>query len=78
MKKRYQVLEYIIRHKMIHDGNAPTMREIGDMCEISSTSVVNYYLDKLADEGLIRLEAGTARGIEVVGGKWRYENSPVG
>ena len=62
------VLLYIIRYKQSHDGNSPSVREIGRACRITSTSHVFYYLVKLELSGKIRLR-GT-RSIEVIGGKW--------
>jgi SOS-response transcriptional repressor LexA len=63
------VYEFILRYKQAHDGIAPTLREIGVACGISSTSVVVYNLDKLEAVGKIRL-SGRNRAIEVVGGRW--------
>jgi hypothetical protein len=63
------VYAYIIRYKQAHDGVAPTVREIMDACDVSSSSVVAYNLDKLVLAGLIRCRA-RRRHIEVVGGKW--------
>ena len=66
-----RVLKYIIEHKIAHDGNSPTLRQIGNACDISSTSVVNYTLNKLVKAKLIRIDRSfTSRYIEVVGGKW--------
>lgn len=66
------VFGYIVSHKIDHDGNSPTIREICAACGISSTSAVDYNLQKLERAKLIRLTiiAHRARGIEVVGGKW--------
>ena len=63
------IYAYIIEHKAQHDGLAPTIRDICDVCAISSTSVAAYYLDKLQAQGKIRRCYGVP-GIEVVGGKW--------
>lgn len=37
----------------------PTMRELMELCDLSSTSVVKYHLDILAREGLIDLRKGS-------------------
>lgn len=66
--KGWKVFNFIVSYKRSHDGNAPTIREIGDACGISSTSVVNYYLHQLVDEELIYRPVGSARNIEIVGG----------
>ena len=46
----------------------PTIREIGDACGITSTSLVSYYLDELELAGLIERpgEPGSSRNILVV------------
>ena len=46
----------------------PTIREIGEACGISSTSLVSYYLDVLELAGLIERpgEPGSSRNILIV------------
>ena len=56
-------------------GYPPTIREIGDQCGISSTSVVNYYLDQLQELGYIERDQGVSRGIRLV--KTADSGSPV-
>jgi predicted transcriptional regulator len=71
-KKQEIVYKYIITYKSYYDGNSPSIREIADACDISSTSLVHYYLHGLIDEGLIEMSEGTARPrIMVKGGEWR-------
>ena len=67
-----RVYSYIVRYKIDHDGNSPTIREICAACGITSTSAVNYTLEKMERAKLIRLPKAfkRARSIEVVGGKW--------
>lgn len=43
----------------------PTIREIGEAVGISSTSVVNYNLNKLVDAGLIERNKEVSRGIRM-------------
>lgn len=67
------VYAFICRHKAQHDGNSPNLREIaiGAGLATTSTATVRAHLLRLERAGLIRLpEVGSARGIEVVGGKW--------
>ena len=67
------VYDFIVAYKSKHDGNSPTIREIGVACEISSTAVVSYHLGKLHTEGrieLIRGEIGKSRMISVPGYEW--------
>jgi repressor LexA len=44
----------------------PTVRDILNGCNISSTSVVDYNLDILEREGYIRRHPGISRGIELI------------
>ena len=72
-----QVYRFIVAYKQTHDGNSPTMREIMNNCNISSTSMAFFYLEKLVGLGLIRRpepEFGkrSAANIEVIGGKWEF------
>ena len=43
----------------------PTIREIGEAVDISSTSVVNYNLNKLVEAGLIERNKEVSRGIRL-------------
>jgi repressor LexA len=52
--KRYlHVLDFIRAYKACHGGSSPTLREIGQGCGISSTSVVDYALRRLEENGHI-------------------------
>ena len=50
----------------------PSIREIGEHCDISSTSVVNYYLDQLEKTGHIERDRKISRGVRLTG------NTPLG
>ena len=47
-------------------GYPPTQREIVKATSITSTSVVTWYLNQLADRGYIRLIPKIARGISLL------------
>ena len=47
-------------------GYPPSIREICDRTGISSTSVVNYYLDQLHEWGYIQRDRHISRGLRVV------------
>ncbi len=49
-------------------GYPPSIREIGEKTGITSTSVVNYYLDQLEKSGYIERESHISRGIRLVKG----------
>jgi hypothetical protein len=65
------ILRYIIEYKRTHDGNSPTRRQIGAACGISSTSVVNYILERLENQGHLTL--GEFGAIQVKGGQWQFQ-----
>jgi repressor LexA len=63
------------RHKRIlnvlerftnQNGYPPSIREIGAKADISSTSVVNYYLEQLEKMGYIERDRNVSRGVRVL------------
>ncbi len=71
MDRRRAIYRFIEKYKAAHDGNGPTIRQIGavigDDTGPVSTSVVNFHMKKLIAEGKIKRGEG---GIEIVGGRW--------
>lgn len=66
-----KLFQYIVRYKLAFDGNSPTYDDIMRECRLSSKSLVQRHLKRLARQGRIRLPAnGSARSIVVVGGTW--------
>jgi repressor LexA len=61
-KSILNVLE--IFHK--DNGYPPSIREIGEQANISSTSVVNYYLEQLEEMGYIERDGRVSRGIRLI------------
>lgn len=51
--KMYMV---IVQFKGSHCGDSPTLRELQGLCNMGSTSVVSYHLERLAKAGMIGLE----------------------
>ncbi len=47
-------------------GYPPSIREIAEFAQISSTSMVDYYLRRLEELGYIERDGGVSRGIRVV------------
>ena len=77
--KEESLLRFIVEYKSEHDGNSPSIREIITGAGFSSTSMVNYYLDKLERRGRIVREDGLqSRGIKIPGGKWIYQPDEAG
>jgi repressor LexA len=58
------MMEYIEEFITEH-GYPPTIREIGQKLGISSTSVVNYNLNKLKNAGLIERDGQVSRGLKL-------------
>jgi SOS-response transcriptional repressor LexA len=67
--KYNQIYDYIVAFKKAHDGNSPTIREIGDAVGVSSTSQANHYLDVMVKLGMITRD-GKFRMIGIPGGVW--------
>jgi len=55
----------------------PSIRDIQQGCDISSTSVVDYNLKKLEEKGYIRRDREVSRAIEVLGGSGERRRRPV-
>lgn len=61
-KKIMEVLERFQKR----NGYPPSIREICEKADISSTSVVNYYLNQLEDKGYIERDSRVSRGIRLL------------
>ena len=59
-----RMLSYIQRFTA-DNGYPPSIREIGKAVGISSTSVVNYNLNRLVDEGLLDRDQNVSRGLRL-------------
>jgi repressor LexA len=62
LKRILEVLEDF----QVQAGYPPSIREICEQADISSTSVVNYYLDQLKELGYIERDDRVSRGIRLV------------
>jgi repressor LexA len=69
--RHQKILDFIASYQREHK-HPPSIREIGEACDISSTSVVNYYLDQLEKAGLLERDRKISRGMRLVG------NTPLG
>jgi repressor LexA len=65
--ERHQRILAFIREFQREHGHPPSIREIGEKTGISSTSVVNYYLDQLEKRGLIERDRKISRGVRLAG-----------
>jgi repressor LexA len=64
-ERQIKILEVLERFN-IQYGYPPSIREICEMTSISSTSVVNYYLNQLEESGHIERDGRVSRGIRLV------------
>ena len=63
-ERHIRVLEFLAEYQS-ENGRPPSIREIGDAANISSTSVVNYYLDQLEKMGYIERDGRVSRGLRL-------------
>lgn len=66
LSRRQQAIIKFISLFVEENGYPPTIREIGAACSISSTSVVNYNLNKLERAGLLMRDREVSRGLRLV------------
>lgn len=67
------VFDYIVQYKFRNDGVAPSFQEIMDACDVTSKSMIYYYLDKLEEDGrIVRPAKKSPRNIQIVGGCWQF------
>ena len=65
-ERHQKILDFIQEYQRKYK-HPPSIREIGENCDISSTSVVNYYLDQLEKNGYIERDRKISRGLRVIG-----------
>ncbi len=63
--KHKRVLDVLERYTEQH-GYPPSIREMCSQANISSTSVANYYLDRLEEQGYIERDRRVSRGVRVI------------
>lgn len=73
--RQMAILRFLRAYARQH-SYGPSIRDIQDACDISSTSVVDYNLHALERRGYIRRERGISRAIEVVGVR-RMRSVPI-
>ncbi|TFH35714.1 MAG: hypothetical protein E4G99_06670 [Anaerolineales bacterium] len=62
--RQRRMLDHIQDFSM-KNGYPPSIRQIGKAVGISSTSVVNYNLNRLVDEGYLDRDQNVSRGIRI-------------
>lgn len=63
--RRQRILDFI-QEFIDENGIPPTIRDIQRACDVSSTSVVDYNLHRLREEGYLNRRPEVARGIELL------------
>ncbi len=66
LSKRQQNILHFLHHYTQDRGFPPSIREIGEHCDIASTSVVNYNLNKLVDAGYLQRSGKVSRGLRII------------
>src|SRR5512138_492854 len=61
-ERHQRILEFLQVYQR-ENRYPPSIREIGEKTGISSTAVVNYYLDQLEKRGMIERDRKISRGI---------------
>ncbi len=78
LKERHkQVLKVIQEYRAKH-GYAPSYREICARTDITSTSMVNYYLEQLEEMGYIERSENISRSIKIAGAAQEKVNQILG
>ncbi len=63
--RQREIIAFIGKFSREH-GYPPTIRQIGEAAKISSTSVVNYNLNKLEKDGYLTRDLKVSRGVRLV------------
>ena len=66
LSERHKKILQVLEKHQAESGYPPSIREIGKQTGISSTSVVNYYLNQLEEEGYIERDRKISRGVRLV------------
>jgi repressor LexA len=65
LSTRQEGMLHYIYDSIEDESRPPTIREIGGALKISSTSVVNYNLNRLKDKGLLERDRTVSRGLRL-------------
>ena len=66
LTERQKRIMEVLESFQAQNGYPPSIREICDEADISSTSVVNYYLEQLEDKGYIERDRRVSRGVRLL------------
>jgi repressor LexA len=66
LSERQRRIMEVLERFQDQNGYPPSIREICQEADISSTSVVNYYLEQLEDKGYIERDRRVSRGVRLL------------
>lgn len=66
LSDRHRKVLEVLEDYQINQGYPPSIRDIGKEADISSTSVVNYYLEQLEEWGYIERDRKVSRGVRLI------------
>ncbi len=66
LNQRHKDILSCIQEWQKEKGYPPSIREIGAQTQISSTSMVNYYLNQLESMGFLERQSNVSRGINLI------------
>ena len=66
MTERQKEIFLAITRYIEKEGISPTVREIGDIIGLSSSSTVHRHIKILEDEGYIKMKKDTPRSIRIM------------
>jgi repressor LexA len=68
------ILDFIMQF-MDRYGYAPTLKEIGDACNMHSPATIHEHIEKLRQKGFVKKLDGASRGLDVVRTMYRNEGN---
>ncbi|MEG6615630.1 transcriptional repressor LexA [Peptococcaceae bacterium 1198_IL3148] len=77
LNTREQSILNVIKENIRQKGYPPSVREIGQVVGLSSSSTVHSYLKRLEDKGYIRRDPTKPRAIEILSNEFSFDRPAV-
>lgn len=68
------ILDFIMQF-MDRYGYAPTLKEIGDACQMHSPATIHEHIEKLRQKGFVKKLDGASRGLDIVRTMYRNDTN---